>query len=355
MSKLETKGGHRIYYLDLLRCIACLFVIVIHASSRYVKTDFGSFDFWVGNVLDSFAKVGVPLFVMISGALMLDEHYEFNTKKLVGHIKKMILFFVFWSAVYCLIFEVAIPVFLNHESVSVLHIIRCFVEGHVHLWFVYMIVGLYLIVPLLRLWVKEENKKYVEYFLVLAMVFAVILPQIISIGTNYSDVFEKLNVILEKELYLQYVGGFTVYFILGWYLNRFDVKNKTVLYVLGIAGFVVSAIGTYVLSVTTGVSKKMDGNLTINVFLQAVAVFLFIKTKFYEKNLLQRLVDLISKNSLGIYAVHLMIVHLVYKAMSMVGLSAAIITIPIAVVVTLVLSCAVAVVFRKLPLLKKVV
>ena len=60
-------GSNRIYYLDILRVMACIAVIVTHASFSYVMADFGSFNFIVGNIADSLSRIGVPLFVMISG------------------------------------------------------------------------------------------------------------------------------------------------------------------------------------------------------------------------------------------------------------------------------------------------
>lgn len=85
--------NNRIVYMDVLRVIACFAVIMIHSSSSYVIENLGSLNFWIGNVSDSLARIGVPLFVMVSGALMLDEKYNFSAQKLIEHIKKMIIFF----------------------------------------------------------------------------------------------------------------------------------------------------------------------------------------------------------------------------------------------------------------------
>lgn len=116
--KLEENIPNRIYYLDVLRVIACLSVIMIHASARYVVYDFGSINFWIANVLDSVSRVAVPLFVMISGALMLDERYSYSTKKLSKHIIRMIIFFIFWSALYCIIFQIIIPLTTQGATIN---------------------------------------------------------------------------------------------------------------------------------------------------------------------------------------------------------------------------------------------
>lgn len=79
--KLGLRSKNRIFYLDILRVIACLSVIMIHSSAEYVTNDIGSFNFWIGNLFDSLTRIGVPIFVMISGALMLDKNYQYETKK----------------------------------------------------------------------------------------------------------------------------------------------------------------------------------------------------------------------------------------------------------------------------------
>ena len=99
-------SSNRIYYMDILRVIACLCVVMIHTCGSFVTKEYGSVNYWIGNVLDSISRVAVPLFIMISGALLLDENYDYSVGKIKKHIKKMILFFVFWSVVYCLVYEV---------------------------------------------------------------------------------------------------------------------------------------------------------------------------------------------------------------------------------------------------------
>ena len=104
---------NKIYYLDVLRTIACLAVVMIHTSATYVSKNFGSCNFWVANILDSLSRIGVPFFIMISGAIMLDERYICTLKKVKSHIIRMVLFFVFWSFVYCLIFRVIKSIFVG--------------------------------------------------------------------------------------------------------------------------------------------------------------------------------------------------------------------------------------------------
>ena len=347
---------NRIFYFDLLRVIACLFVVIIHSSAKYVVKDIGSFNFWVGNFFDSIVRSGVPIFVMISGALMLDEHYKFTKAKLIKHINKMIVFFFFWSVVYYLYFNIFKYVILNKGSICVINDIIYLVKGHFHLWFAYLIIGLYLIVPLLRLWVKDENKKYVEYFIALSIIFTYLIPQIISIGSYYSNIFEELNYIIEKHLQLKYIGGYTSYFILGWYLHNYDLKNKKLVVILGGLGLIITLFGTYILSSSLGKPIQMYDNLSINVLLQSVAIFIFIKSKFTDKNTTKnKLISSIAKYSLGIYGIHVMIITVIYEFLDKMSFDIAIVNIPAVFIISFIISYLITFMFSYIPILKKIV
>ena len=218
-----------------------------------------------------------------------------------------------------------------------------------------MIVGLYLILPLLRLWVKKENKKQIKYFIILALLFTFLIPQIITIGTNYFTIFESINKLLEK-INIKYVGGYTAYFILGWYLNNFDFKKKKTVYFLGIFSAIITILGTYILSASTGKAIQMYGWLTLNVFLQTFSVFVFVKDKFEKQNdKKNKMISLISKNSLGIYAIHMMIVTYSYMIIEKINFDIGIINILIVFGSSLLLSLIATMALHKIPVLKKVV
>ncbi|MGP1608457.1 MAG: acyltransferase [Clostridium sp.] len=345
----------KIVYLEILRVIACFAVIMIHSSAYYLKQDCESFNFWIGNIFDSLSRIGVPLFIMISGALMLDKNYNYSDKKLIKHIKKMVVFFIFWSIMYSFIFNILLSVIIQHKSFNVVKITWKIIDGYYHLWFMYLIIGLYMLIPLLRLWVKEENKRYIEYFLILSVIFTYVFPQIMTIGSNYSKIFTSMNTTLENKLALKYVGGFTTYFILGWYLNNFEIKNKKLIYILGLIGLLTTIIGTYILTNTIGKPVQMYDNLYINILLQGVAVFVFIKEKFKNKNEVNPIISSISKYSLGIYAIHALFVTIMYRTVERFNFNYAIINIPMIFIIAFIVAYILTCILSKIPGLKKVV
>jgi len=291
---------------------------------------------------------------MISGALMLDEGYEFTRKKWLRHIGRMAAFYAVWSTVYCIIFRV-IGLVSRGEKVRMLGVFTQIISGHYHLWFVPMIIGLYLILPLLRLWVKEKNVRFVEYFLLLAALFAFVVPQVMEILVNEIKALKPIQTFWDN-MNLQYTAGYTAYFILGWYLNR-SFRRSWLACVLGIAGFAMTFAGTHIASVVLKMkSYPFYENFTVNVLLYSTAIFVLCRNRFAQGRqpgaVLRKTVGWIGKYSLGIYAVH---VYFISKLMPLFGHLHAAIAIPLVFALTLITSAAASMVFSKIPLLKKIV
>ena len=356
VNKMKPK---RIFYFDILRVIACLSVVMIHSSSYVETIEIGSLNYWIAIILNSISRIGVPLFVMISGALLLDENYDFSIKKLINHIVKIIIFFLFWSVAYSIL-QNLIPKIIHHEKIDVLSLAKSIIIGNYHLWFCYMIIGLYLLVPLLRLWIKKENKEYIKYFIILSLIFTYLLPQIINIGSMYSSVFYTMKTLIDR-VDLSYVGGYVPFFILGWYLHNFQTDKIISYKVLGIIGFVLTAVFTYILSYSKGefVSIMIE-NLTVNVLFQAVSVFILIKSKYTstdydQKKIIHKVIDIISKCSLGVYAMHAAVILICMIFVDRCGFDLSIATAPCVFIISFLISLIVSYIFKKIPILRALV
>lgn len=352
ISERNIQKVHRELYLDILRVIACFAVVLIHVSAPFVVDSTNQFDFWMGNIIDSMARVGVPLFVMISGALFLDKNNQYSKGKIVRHISKMMVFFIVWSLFYCL-FSVAIKIIKN-DSIDIFELVVTFFKGHYHLWFVPMIIGLYLITPLLKLWVNKENKKYVEYFLFLSILFSFVFPYTINIFSKIYPQVQYVNDIVDS-FYMYYPAGFSSYFILGWYLNTFYIKRKKLLLTAGVSGLLITMFGTYLMPVVFGVNYNFYGDFTVNVLIYSIAFFVGVKqlykNKMYCDCVLHKIIKFICNNSLAIYAMHVLIVDLTYSFFNMHIL----VKIPLMFILSIMIPVTVAALIRKIPILKKII
>ncbi|MGN1019085.1 MAG: acyltransferase [Aristaeellaceae bacterium] len=346
----------RRFDFDLIRVIACLSVVMVHASGKFATTTVTRSYFWLSNVLDSISRAGVPLFVMLSGALMLDESYVFTRKKWLRHIGNMILFFFVWSIVYYCLFSLP-AVLADPDTFRLADMLVTIVQGHYHLWFVPMIIGLYLILPLLRLWVRRENRRYVGYFLLLALVFTFALPQLRDLAVCIVPGVDSLYKLYDK-MNLEYLMGYTSYFVLGWYLDQFtDTCPKRLILGLGLAGVCVTIAGTYVYFALELTKEFLFfDNFGVNVLTYAAAIFVLVISRcrhtVYQNRLSHRVIRVISRYSLGIYAMHVFFVS---------KLSRALIDLPtwqiilIVFLVSVAASTALSALLKRIPLLRRCV
>ncbi len=333
--KLNTSG--RIYDLDVLRALACCAVVMIHASAQYASNDVGTLNFFIGNFWDSLSRFAVPVFVMISGALLLGEDHIYSAEKNKRRILRMVRFFVFWSLVYCVGFQMVLPV-LKHEPFDLPLFLRSFFSGSFHLWFCYMIVGLYLILPLLRLWVKRENVRQVRYFILLAFLFSAVLPLAAGCGAKLPGLPGQLFGSMKSSLSnlgLEYVGGYTAFFLLGWYLRFYEVKRKKLLYAAGIAATVILYAAICAGSLYYSDFFNLYKNETMFVFLQAAAVFVFVKDRCRRSERMpSQFVASVSRCSLGIYAMHVAVLTFMSRPVRWLSITNAALAIPFLFVTT---------------------
>ena len=212
----EKKSWNR--SLDLIKTVAIITVLMTHISASFViKYPSSSPEFIWGNIVDSLSRIGVPLFLMVSGSLFLDEDKSFNVKAFFRkHLLVMAVLLVFWSLIYGFFYHAL-------GGVGVWDYILNFSGTlYPHIWYMYMIIGLYLIVPVLRLFVKRENKSHILYFILLSVVFNHI-PSFMGLFENIMGFSISTYT---PRLYLNLISGYTTYFLLGWYLTNVEIKEK---------------------------------------------------------------------------------------------------------------------------------
>lgn len=276
-------------------------VLHVAASNLYVTSVF-SFEWQVFNVYDSLVRFCVPVLFMISGVFFLDPARDYTLKKLFRkNISRIIKAYLFWSACYSILTNL----FTQKAShMQMIHdITRDFIFGHFHLWFLFTLVGLYLIVPFLR---KICEEKYLmQYFLILSFVFCFIvnlLKPIPVLGDGLIHLLGKTN--------LYFVLGYSGCFILGYYLNHYELtkKGKRIVYLLGIVSVVATILVASFLSLSKG--EPVDflyEYLLPNTCFTSAALFLFFKEKISKIQVsanARKQIYFLSKLSFGMYLVH---------------------------------------------------
>ncbi len=287
----------RILSFDFMRVVAAFAVVLQHIGGQNWVDVFPSVEWEIRNIYISLAQWSVPLFFMISGALFLSPDKPVHIKRLLGkNLLRIVYAFLFWSAIY-VFYSDGLDTSLKIAIISIL-------KGPVHFWFLKVMVGIYLFVPILKCVVANWQ---VFRYLVL---FCVITTFVVSPFFVHIGMFNEQWRVLMKNYY----DGFGIislefisYFVLGYYLysSSLGKRVKYFIYLLGIVGLVGSALGTHVCSHYVGFTYAYFYDDTHPfVMLEAVAVFVFVKEHCnYSPSVRRAIVDL-SNCSLGIYLVH---------------------------------------------------
>ena len=322
-------------WIDWLRVIACFMVFVVHSTEPFYLGGQGSLiltesdAFW-SSFFDSLVRSCVPLFVIASSYLQFPVKYstcEFFKRRAV----RILIPFAIWTAVYAFVWGEPADNFRN--------LLLNFNYSAGHLWFVYMLIGVYLLMPLLSKWAETVGKKELQIYLGICL-FTTLIPILRDWVSGHAvTVVYGPSGLPRQALFplwgeaswnaygvFYYFSGFIGYLLLGLYFRRFvgELSWKRTLLVAVpcyLAGFAISFGGfLYRVYETAAGEFPVEGlvdkavwwettwcNDTLGVALMAVAWILVIKKiqtegKFYQKVLLP-----VSKASYGMYLMHLLI------------------------------------------------
>ena len=259
--------------LSILRLSACIAVVVLHASAPYIY-QYGNIkwqDWHTANLLDSAMRWCVPVFVMISGALNLKyrniDLHSFWRKRLF----KITPIIVFWSISYTLY-----SYYVHNEQFSYTIVMQKLISGvpYYHLYFLFLITGLYLITPFIAPVIHTLKRGD----LIILIAFCQIASMISAFIGFQLTIF---------TWFLPYIG----YYIAGYLLTIIKIPNRFA--VIGLASSVIiTSLGTWILVDNLGVDSKyglyLYSYLSPNVFLMSISLFVLgvnlnIKDKFGYK------------------------------------------------------------------------
>lgn len=219
----------RVEYFDLLRVLACFLVVLTHSVMPSVDGSDGLYVFGLSFV----SSPSSELFLAISGALLLptkvsmSDFYKRRFTKLIPPL-------IFWSIVGGFV-EVMLDRFSVEQYINSVLMIPFKPITGVY-WFMYVMIGLYLVAPVISEWLKKSTKKQLHFVLAIWGItllwpyFKILLdPSYQEIGSHYDT--------------LNYFGGFLGYWILGYYLRRFPIKiGWNICFILPIIALVINTL-----------------------------------------------------------------------------------------------------------------
>lgn len=300
---------HYIPYADIARLLAAFSVVLLHTSGvRLISVPIGSQKFLWAAFFDCVTRWSVPVFVMLSGMLFLDKKKKINIKTLyTKNILRMVTAFVFWSYVYNLYTAYAETGSIGR---SLLLALKNMPQGAFHLWFIFIIVGLYIVVPFVKRMTEAMTKREAEYFIALNMLITFV-PKTLSSFEVFSPLLAYIN-----KFEINYAAGYVGLFVAGWYINNFEHSKpfRRAVYVSGGLGLAYMYAATVYFSIKRGaVADEFMSFKSLSAFLMAMAVLMALKYGFYKKSFKRKTCSNLafySKYTFGIYLVHEMFLNI---------------------------------------------
>lgn len=296
----------RVAYLDLLRCAAAVAVVLLHAAALcWAKVPLRSSS-WLGlALLDSAVRWSVPVFFMITGALFLTRPAPVAVRTILTRsLPRLATAFVFWALAYRLF-----AAFEKGRQPTVFSIVREMPRGYYHLWFLPVMMGVYLLLPVL--WHIFQDRVLVRYLVTLWLV-GVLLK-----STEKFDPTLVLSGMADRVLGPE-LAGYTPFVLLGALVAS---SSRRIPRWVSPVALVVSGAIVFLLTVRLSWAKgSPDGYwfayLTPAVVLSGVAVFALARgqeQQLQRRPRLQAALGWFGAHTLGIYLVHPMLLALAIR------------------------------------------
>ncbi len=337
----------KIIYLDILRILASIAVIAIHVAAqnwKYFSVD--TYEWGAFNFYNSLSRWAVPVFCMISGALFLDCDRDVKIKNLYSkNILRMGISFLVWSTFYLFVIH-------NVETMKLTEIIKTIASGCYHMWYIFLIIGFYAIVPILRK--ISSSPGTTRYFIFISVIVTFLIPTLTLIPE-----LSWTKAIVSKS-FLNLTLGYTPYFFIGYYIVKYDIskKIKRLIYVLGPLSFLAIMVGSLALSQP---KDKFFGSLyeynSFTVLFQSLFVFVVIKDMFENRRYsrgTEEIISSLSKDTFGVYMLHVFFIILIEKVLDFDSVTInPYIGIPIIIATTYLLSEVASFILNRIPIIKK--
>ena len=266
------------YRIDRLRLLACFGVVIYHSSTGAGFSD---------PALNAVFLFCVPVFAIISGWFQLTG--TSTTKQLLCKCVQLFCKMLLWSGIHMSVFHL---IYGTWPEDLILYL---FTEP-IHLWYLYATIGLYLLTPALRPFVRSAEKSEYHYALAICFILGTVILSLVRLNW-----FPILSVIMDKSKLPQMVG-FLYLYLLGGYFRRFGITHRRWWVVIGI---LCAMFNVYVTTLTKW--SQLRSFLAPNVVLSGASCFVIYMTR---KPLPDRCFPILRRASectMGIYLIHLLI------------------------------------------------
>lgn len=298
-------NGGRKDWIVTLRAFAAIAVVLLHSVSTWVgdplAQGWGIRTILDGVVIQVLVRWAIPIFLMISGLLLLDPQKAMGLKKIYKYIFRSICVLAIFGFAFCFI-ECVFKNDYKIDGTVFLTAFKNLIEGQSwdHMWYIYALIGLYILTPVLRSFTERANAAEMRFVLCMLFVFTICVPTV--------------NKLLKLNIYpFVPISTFCVfYYLLGHYLSKYQLKVtiKRILFYVGLLGMIGSALLD-----TAGVSVDLSGENIFTAIFSAGLFSLCIDNSFLEHIAHNIVIRNISECSFGIYIFHPLFLNLINKGL----------------------------------------
>lgn len=294
MKNLPIKNSQHYLYLDWLRALAIVGVVFIHTFDPFVTQPWGQVVSVSQIVLAGLARFAVPMYVMISGALLLGKQEpirDFYIKRM----SRVAIPLLTWSGIFLLWYSWNNPGFSWYDAVF-----RLILFGQ-PFYLIFVLLGLYVITPFLRTYVKAAASRELVY----AAGLCLVLSCLVSLLQEWLIAPNNILPLFSISYFVFFIG----YYLAGYVLHQNLIKPSRV-WVWFLGGYLVTVLGTLGFEQTFGVDPKgliWWGYLSPSVVVMTLGLFVMVKKyslRLESWGAATKVMRLLAANSLAIYFSH---------------------------------------------------
>jgi surface polysaccharide O-acyltransferase-like enzyme len=341
----------RFLWVDMTRIIAIIAVIANHTVAQFLFdwNKISIINWWVSDFYGAVIRFAVPVFLILSGYLLLDKQ-EDDKIFFFKRFYKVVIPLIAWSIIFM--------IYKTNYNASIIFsavFIKEFLDESIyyHLYFLYIILGLYIITPLLRRILLHASMRDIYYYLIMWVIFTPIVQLFITFG---------YNIVVPVEAATGYLG----YYILGYIIKKEQITSKRI-YISGILAVISlmgTVVGTYIMTSSTGqLNNSFTNGLTITIVIYSSCIFILLReilSRLIVAEKWQKTIVTISGATMGIYLIHPIFLSFILNGVFGVHLLSEkilspIISVPLVTLLLFVLSLMSVLILQKIPLVKIIV
>lgn len=343
INQKETETG----YLNVLRVYACVAVIIFHVFSPIISfygSSLTELEKYICVILHKIWLWHVPSFVMITGVIFLNKEKEISIsrlfKKYVFRIVLALIIFGLPFAFMEIFFDANYEFNVNQIGMAILNVF----QGKLwdHMWYLYMLIGLYMLLPLFKIFANNADRKILEYVLIVLFIFTSILPTLQGIIPYKFGIYIPINSV------------FVFYLLLGHYVHKYNVSIKNrylfimgILYVLYIA---LMPLNKKFINANDSTIIGLYGYISPFVVMITFCIFCYLKQNVYTN----KAYDYVSKQTFGMYLIHALFLNILFKFLKITPEKYPLIMVIIcAAMVTIIFSLLFSMAIRKIKIVEK--